>query len=467
MKRSLLLLASLLLCIVLLVPNTLAAERVIPPLTFPFVLRPMSPVLTPADGWEHESFVNVHNTSLAFRRPYVTDIGTRRVLDPDAFPVIMQFDQEAFRMRLLPKIDMELQIINPGFYWFWRNLPADTDFAALALNDVDIIFSTRIAYGEALYFCILDDLNISFAYILRMTDGNGFVYETAFEWHTEFPYYTPVIALGSLRIRDVHNPAVFYTPCCHLDLFTNSRPDLRTSLMLEQAYSPEQLASQARQEAQAAAHFQFRLGELPEDQYREQMTELGVTREELDITIANVARLVQEEKTGTILSSGSKMINAPHVLQATGYFCAPASFLSTCRGVNPSYPRDQHFLARRIGIDSGGTGFGPLLATVATEETGRPYFLSWLGNTTLSTFKTMVVSSIDAGKPIIANGRGCLNEYDFSSGHYVVIRGYMNFGETLLVMEPAFGRITGVKAAFFAIDAGDMLNWLRTRGIVR
>lgn len=108
------------------------------------------------------------------------------------------------------------------------------------------------------------------------------------------------------------------------------------------------------------------------------------------------------------------------------------------------------------------------MQAVGSSETGKSYSAYDINNnTSLSTFKNLIVASIDSDKPVMANGYGSINGYSVPDGHWLVVRGYDDNGNTFYVMDPAYGVLSNAQASIFSISASTLMDFIRYRGIVR
>ena len=147
--------------------------------------------------------------------------------------------------------------------------------------------------------------------------------------------------------------------------------------------------------------------------------------------------------------SSSKIVNVMHYPQQKAIYCGPAAVQSMISSQKTSGIPTQQTLA---GIDYlrtdkyGGTPFEDSLKDTlnAFMITSGEYELGWGRIFTTESLKNVIITTIDAGYPILANGISGADPEALITlpwyptvRHFVCLYGYTNSGNTIWVCDPA------------------------------
>ena len=158
--------------------------------------------------------------------------------------------------------------------------------------------------------------------------------------------------------------------------------------------------------------------------------------------------------------------------QQNGYYCGPATaqIIFDYHGIS----KTQDECAALLGTTSSGTAWysnsqwptsWPMFEVLCMS--GKSYYChpgsSMGGSLTQSALLTLIVNSINAGKPLAMNYVGSLNGYT-TPGHWLVIRGYSSNGDTVQLVDPFYGH--GATHLAFDAPLSTIFGLVSTRGVV-
>jgi hypothetical protein len=165
--------------------------------------------------------------------------------------------------------------------------------------------------------------------------------------------------------------------------------------------------------------------------------------------------------------AAGKELNVRYQAQSTYYYCGPAAVRNalTAQG----HDIGQHDLAKQMGTTVNGTDSAEDTTKTLNKVTGaEKYRTTTIGarpsGEDVNKFKTNVTQALDAERAIVANVAGTVtdtdgNRHSFPGGHYVAIVGYSDSGDKVKIADSA-----DPNQASYWVAAGDMANWIATRG---
>lgn len=124
--------------------------------------------------------------------------------------------------------------------------------------------------------------------------------------------------------------------------------------------------------------------------------------------------------TSAARAGGHKTLSVPRKKQINGYYCGPASMqmVLAYHGIN----KTQSVIAGKIGTTEAGSDFPPMKTYLNNQVGSGSYTYV---NTADLPFSQGVLYSIDKGKPLICLvDTGKLWYYNYSTDHFVVVKGY-------------------------------------------
>ena len=148
--------------------------------------------------------------------------------------------------------------------------------------------------------------------------------------------------------------------------------------------------------------------------------------------------------------TNQQFINVRHCTQINCSYCAPAS-VQIMLTSQMAIPPDQSTLGDDNHLSTSmesGTDFTQNLPNTLNRymNTTGSYELAWGGIFTAETLKDAMISTLDAGYPVLANGVSggsgsyvSLPWYPGGTQHYVCVYGYSDNGNTTWVCDPVAG----------------------------
>ena len=156
-------------------------------------------------------------------------------------------------------------------------------------------------------------------------------------------------------------------------------------------------------------------------------------------------------------------------LQENGYYCGPAATRVALSAQGKTYTQDQ--VAQKLGTTPNGTDSINQVTAALNGELGpdRYHSVTIAGPKAtpeqVAQLKADVVTSLSAGKPIVANIAGVVTDEDgqvhsYKGGHYLPVIGYAGNGETVRIADSwdSDGN------AHYTITVDQLANWIATRG---
>lgn len=142
-----------------------------------------------------------------------------------------------------------------------------------------------------------------------------------------------------------------------------------------------------------------------------------------------------------------RAISVNHYSQKECYYCGPAAIRIMISNQNANPPSQSELASKQyLNTDNlGNTGFDDRLTNTLNTfmTTNGAYELAWGGIFTSSSIKNAIISTIDAGYPILANGISGGNDsiitlpwYPEKTYHFICVYGYGNYGATTYVCDP-------------------------------
>ena len=164
----------------------------------------------------------------------------------------------------------------------------------------------------------------------------------------------------------------------------------------------------------------------------------------------------------------NKVVGYDGALQPNGYYCAPAAVRIALSGHGHAPNFDD--LAKDLHTTVNGTDSIHDVTRVLNYNLGGGYRsveIPERGANAEQTEKlrTDVVTSINAGDPIVANIAGTVSDtigevHSYNGGHYLTITGYTEDGRLISIADPA-DRAGGNE---YQVPVDRMADWIATRG---
>ena len=248
---------------------------------------------------------------------------------------------------------------------------------------------------------------------------------------------------------------------------------------------PEVKEAIEKRERLAELHYTYRIGELSEKDYTEALVSSGYGSEYID-TALRIAPFESFDAQGNSSKASAAYIQnsvgVSHVTQQNSYFCGPASAYIAIKYNVPSFSGTQSSLASsliyydaygdpstpwNIGYNSQGVLVYPMRNTL-NQFMYVPWYLAMpIDNTkTVAALKADIVSTIDSGYPVVGNIYGVQFNGYYTPGHWIVIKGYKDSGDTITIVDPAYGQLAGAQSATFDVSIGTLHYALLGRGII-
>jgi hypothetical protein len=154
-------------------------------------------------------------------------------------------------------------------------------------------------------------------------------------------------------------------------------------------------------------------------------------------------------------------------LQPNGWYCGPAAtrIAVSAHGILPTFDD----LAARLGTTRNGTKSIFEVTRVLNDIYGWARYESVevrnVSGNQVKALREHVLAAINDGDPVVANIKGTITDFagqqhSYPGGHYVVITGYSDGGDTVTVTDPAdrWG------SNEYQVSTPTMLWWISTRG---
>ena len=165
----------------------------------------------------------------------------------------------------------------------------------------------------------------------------------------------------------------------------------------------------------------------------------------------------------------AKELPADFQLQENGYYCGPAATRVALSAQGKTYTQDE--VAQKLGTTPNGTDSINQVTDALNGElgAGRYHSVTIPGPKAspeqVAQLKADVVTSLSAGKPIVANIAGTVTDEDgqvhsYQGGHYLPVIGYAGNGETVRIAD-SWDKDGN---AHYTITADQLANWTATRG---
>jgi len=156
-------------------------------------------------------------------------------------------------------------------------------------------------------------------------------------------------------------------------------------------------------------------------------------------------------------------------IQENGYYCGPSATRVALSAQGKVLTQDQ--VAQKLGTTPNGTDSINQVTDALNGElgAGRYHSVTIPGPKAspeqVAQLKADVVTSLSAGKPIVANIAGTVTDEDgqvhsYQGGHYLPVIGYAGNGETVRIAD-SWDKDGN---AHYTITADQLANWTATRG---
>jgi len=254
---------------------------------------------------------------------------------------------------------------------------------------------------------------------------------------------------------------------------------------IEYMNRPEVKAVLDEKERLAELHLQYRTGTLSKKGY---IAELEASGRDSDFVnkVTRIAPLESIDEFGSSSKTSAALLqnslSISHVTQQNGYYCGPATAYMALKYNVPSFSGSQSSLANSlIYYDQDGDPGTPwnigynannVLVFPMQNVLNQYMYVPWYlpknidYNTTASSLKADIISTIDAGYPVAGNiCNASLNGF-YTPGHWLIISGYKNSGNTITIYDPAYGQQYGALSATFDVSIATLHDALLGRGII-
>jgi hypothetical protein len=156
-------------------------------------------------------------------------------------------------------------------------------------------------------------------------------------------------------------------------------------------------------------------------------------------------------------------------LQENGYYCGPSATRVALSAQGKTLTQDQ--VAQKLGTTPNGTDSINQVTDALNSElgAGRYHSVTIAGPKAtpeqVAQLKADVVTSLSAGKPIVANIAGVVTDEDgqvhsYKGGHYLPVIGYAGNGDTVRIADS----YDSDGNAHYTITTDQLANWTATRG---
>ena len=156
-------------------------------------------------------------------------------------------------------------------------------------------------------------------------------------------------------------------------------------------------------------------------------------------------------------------------IQENGYYCGPSATRVALSAQGKVLTQDQ--VAQKLGTTPNGTDSINQVTDALNGElgAGRYHSVTIPGPKAspeqVAQLKADVVTSLSAGKPIVANIAGTVTDEDgqvhaYQGGHYLPVIGYAGNGDTVTIADS----YDSDGKAHYTITTDQLANWTATRG---
>jgi len=156
-------------------------------------------------------------------------------------------------------------------------------------------------------------------------------------------------------------------------------------------------------------------------------------------------------------------------IQENGYYCGPSATRVALSAQGKVLTQDQ--VAQKLGTTPNGTDSINQVTDALNGELGAGRYHSvtipgpQASPEQVAQLKADVVTSLSAGKPIVANIAGTVTDEDgqvhsYQGGHYLPVIGYAGNGDTVRIAD-SWDKDGN---AHYTITADQLANWTATRG---
>lgn len=175
-----------------------------------------------------------------------------------------------------------------------------------------------------------------------------------------------------------------------------------------------------------------------------------------------------------------RVLSVNHYIQQKCYYCAPAAIRIMISNQNTNPPSQSELASSQyLNTDNlRNTGFDDRLPSTLNTfmTTSGAYELAWGSIFTSTSIKNAIISNIDAGYPILANGISggsesiiTLTWYPEETYHFICVYGYGNYGATTYVCDPvAYANCRGFEKVIpkYGYATDTFYKFVYPRGIV-